>query len=568
MLRHRSFAHKKLILWDSPVVVRHVASEFEDVKTKLSELAGEGRTEDLIELVLSLLMEAKSHNTRLEVRLQNALRKLYGRSSEKISIDQLAILFEAAGDVPEAAKEIVAEALEEKQAEAETKTPPIRPKNNRSPLPDHLPREERIIQVPEGLRVCDLCGAQKKCMGHKTSEILEFVPASFKVIIEKRETLVCKKCESGVVTADSEKVMDKGRPGPGLLAHLLVSKGEDSLPIYRQAKMYERSGVTISASTLGEWMAFGTSVLEPLARHITRRVLKSFVIGADDTGIRVLDRDHPNGVKRGHLWCYIGDASCAFDFTPTWEAAGPTSFLKDFEGFLQGDGYAGFNQALAPPKEREEGTSLVPDERRLGCGMHIRRKFEEAAHANDTRGAVALAFFKKLYSLEASFKEMSDDERLEGRQELSLPILDELYLWIHSIHRGAIPGTPIYKATHYAIAQERFFRLCFSSGCFEIDNGRTERELRRVAIGRKNYLFAGSDDGAHRLAVLYTVLASAKMNGLNPLAYMTDVITKLQSGLPMARLDELLPHVWGSYYAAVTAPTVVAIAPAGPTVSA
>ena len=267
-----------------------------------------------------------------------------------------------------------------------------------------------------------------------------------------------------------------------------------------------------------------------------------------DTGIRVLDRDDPRGVKKGHIWGYVGDCNLvAFDYTKDWKADGPAKFLRPFRGFMQGDGYAGFDRALRPPDDEDgEEAPVVPENRRLGCGMHIRRKFEAAAQAGDARGAIVLSYFKKLYDVERSCKDdgVSAEVRKERRAELSMPLVNELFTWVAELHPKLVPGTLLHKATRYAVNQELFFRRCFDDGRFEIDNGEVERQLRRIAIGRKNYLFAGSDAGADRIATACTILGSAHLNGIDPLAYLTDVIAKLQAGWPMSRIDELLPDVW------------------------
>jgi len=517
------------------------------VRGKLEELAKAGRVDELLDIVVMLLEQVRADNTALQVKLHNALRSLYGRRSEKVPLEQLALLFDELGaQAPEAARDLVD--AEQKQAEQTVEQPegspkPLRRRRGRSPLPDTLPREKRVVRVPDELRVCKSCGAEKECIGHIRSELLEFVPAYFKVVELCREKLVCKQCEEGLVTAPNEKPMERGRPGPGLLAHLLVSKGQDSQPLYRQSQMYARAGVTLSPSTLGEWHAFACEVLEPIARAVRYRVLASLVVGADDTGIRVLDRDHPKGVKLGHMWGYVGDDGLVFfDYTPTWEAKGPLSVLEHFEGWLQGDGYAGFKAALT----QEGGEAIIPEERRLGCAMHIRRKFEQAADAGDARAAIALAYFRKLYEVERGCRAdgVGPDERKARRDENSIPVLDELYAWIEQLHPTLVPGDKLHAATRYARNQEKVFRRCFDDGRFEIDNGEVERQLRRVALGRKNYLFAGSDEGARRLAIAYTVLASCHRCGVDPLAYATDVIDKVQNGWPLLRMAELLPDVW------------------------
>ncbi|XXZ55363.1 IS66 family transposase [Sorangium sp. So ce341] len=259
--------------------------------------------------------------------------------------------------------------------------------------------------------------------------------------------------------------------------------------------------------------------------------------------MRVLDQDHPAGVKRGHIWAFVGAELVAFLYAPDWRAKHPAALLQGFTGYLQGDGYAGYGAML---RGEDGGEVIVPEERRLGCGMHIRAKFEKAAKGGDARAAVALAYFKAIYRIEAACKAeaLSAEARMARRQELSLPVVDELYQWIHELHLRLVPSTTLYVATQYAINQEAAWRRCFTDGRFEIDNGEVERRIRCVALGRKNYLFAGSDKGAQRLAVGYTVFGSCRMHGVNPLAWATDVIGKLQGGWPRERLDELLPDAW------------------------
>jgi transposase len=568
-----------------------LADDLRDVRRKLEQLVTEGRVADLIEMVMELLARMRDTNNALTVRLQNALRELYGKKSQKVSKETLASLLAALGhDVPPSAAEAATAPTPDGGAapcaaspEAGSATaaapeggnvpqPPEPPKpphgrGGRSPLPRELPRRKRTVKVPEAQRICPRCGATLIVIGYRPSgEILEFVPAHFEVIEEQREKLACPHCpEQGVVTAPSEKVMERGRPGPGLLAHILVRKFVDSMPLYRQTQEYEREGVSLSPSTLGDWSAFGLDVLAPVARRIWERVVGSSYMRGDDTGMRVLDRDHPSGVKLGHIWAFVGadfaqtaadgaptqDATMlvTFHYAPTWKAEHPQALLQDFTGYFQGDGYAGYAAML----HDDDGEPIVPEARRLGCGMHIRAKFEKAAKAGDARAAVALAYFKAIYRVEQACKDeaLPPDARKARRDEQSMPYVDELYKWIHELHPSLVPKTPLYVATQYAINQEAAWRRCFTDGRFEIDNGEVERRLRLVALGRKNYLFAGSEKGAERLAIAYTVFGSCNMNGVNPLAWATDVIGKLQDGWPQKRLDELLPDRWKGVAAAV-----------------
>jgi transposase len=522
------------------------------VRRKLEQLGDEGRVDELITLVIELLARMRDSHNALATRLANALRELYGRKSQKVRAEDLSSLLAALGpDAPASA------------VEAATPTPPSPPppeggvvpspseppkpprgRGGRSPLPDTLPRRPRRVPVPDAERRCPHCGAERVCIGQRTSDVLEFVAAHFEIVEEQREKLACPRCpEGGVATAPSEKIMDRGRPGPGLLANLVVKKFQDAMPLYRQSQEYERYGVSLSPSTLGDWAAFALDVLAPVARRILERALDAFYVRADDTGLRVLDRDHPEGVHLGHLWAFVGDGLVAFSYAPNWKADHPAQLLARFTGYLQGDGYAGYGAML---RDDATGELLVPEERRLGCGMHLRAKFEKAAKTGDARAAVALAYFKAIYRVEEACKKeaLGPELRKARREEQSLPRVDELYRWIRAIHPGLVPKTPLYIATQYALNQEAAWRRCFTDGRFEIDNGEVERQIRRVALGRKNYLFAGSEKGAQRIAVAYTVLGSCHMHGVNPLAWATDVLRKLQDGWPVQRLDELVPDVW------------------------
>jgi len=548
---------------------RELPDDLREVRRKLVQLADQGRIDALIDLVVELLARMRESHNALATRLANALRELYGRKSQKVSSETLSSLLaalgeevpagavEAANGAPPPAQEADATGSNAGQVPQPPEPPkPPRGRGGRSPLPANLPRRPRKVPVANEERRCPQCGGERVCIGYRTSEVLEFTPAHFEIVEEQREKLACPRCpEEGVATAPSEKVMDRGRPGAGLLAHILVKKFDDAMPLYRQTQEYGRAGVSLSPSTLGDWAAFGIDVLAPVAARIFERVVGMFYVRGDDTRMRVLDRDHPNGVKRGHIWAFVGAEEkptlVAFAYAPSWSSDHPAELLQRFTGYFQGDGYAGYAAML---REKSD-VPIVPEERRLGCGMHIRAKFEKAAKANDARAAVAIAYFKAIYRIEASCKEegLSPEERKARRDELSIPHVDELYRWIQELHPRLVPGTLLFEATRYALNQEAAFRRCFTDGRFEIDNGEVERQLRRVAVGRKNYLFAGSDKGAKRLAIAYTVLGSCRMNGVNALEWATDVIGRLQDGWPLERLDELLPDAWARSKAAARA---------------
>jgi transposase len=514
-----------------------------DVRRKLQELVSEGRVDELIELVLELLAHVRDDNTQLKLQLQGALRQLYGRRSEKVSSAQLSLMFEElSGVVPQSAQDALQSPKVDEPVPPPTHKP--RPLKGRRALPENLPRETETLRVPDEQRQCAVCGSEKKTIGFVSSETLEFVPAHFKIIEQKREKLACSVCEAQVQVADSNKVMDRGRPGPGLLAHIVVGKHADALPLYRQSQIYDRYGVHISDSTLGEWAAFAIDVLRPIATLVLWHVLKSPYINVDDTTLRVQDRKDVRGIKKGRLWCLVGTAPyVAFSYAPDWKADHAAEFLDGFEGFIQGDGYAGYARALGPPGQEKP---LVAHERRLGCAMHIRRKFEQAGETGDTRAAIALAYFRRLYDVERSCKqdELDSQGRKARRDELSRPVLTELHAWVEQIHPGLVPSSKLQQATTYARNQWPYFERCFSDGRFEIDNGEAERQIRPLKLGEKNYLFAGSENGAADIATARTLVNTCHRAGVDPLAYFTDVITKLQRGWLKSRLAELLPHHW------------------------
>lgn len=536
---------------------KELPDDLRDVRRRLEQFAAESRLNELIDTVIAVLAQMRDSHNELAVRLRKALRELYGRKSQKVAASDLSQLLAALGDAaPASAADAVKPPPDDAAppaAPGDVPVPPEPPKpprvrNGRSPLPPNLPRRQKQVPVSEAARVCPLCGGERACIGYRASESLNFIPARFEIVDELREKVACPHCpQGGVETAPSEKVMDRGRPGSGLLATLFAGKFADSLPLYRQAQQFARYGVRLSPSTLGDWMSFTLDLLEPVASRIGVRVVGSSYVRGDDTGIRVLDRDHVSGVKRGHIWGFVGlDDGVPlvfYDYAPTWDPEHPAAVLQGFTGYFQGDAYAGYAKMLRDGTEEP----LVPHERRMGCAMHIRAKFEEALKAGDKRAAIGLAYFSAIYRVEASCKAdaLSPDERKARRDELSLPHVDELYKWVKALHPQLVPKTHLFLATQYAINQEELWRRCFIDGRFEIDNGEIERQLRCVAIGRKNYLFAGSEAGARRLAIGYTLVRNCHMHGVNPLAWATDVIEKIQDGWPNDRLDELLPDRWG-----------------------
>jgi len=509
------------------------------VRATLLALLTGGQPETAVDTVLQLLTALQDHATALAQRVAQLLKQTYGRRSEQVDPAQLRLLLAALAGAP---TESPAAAATAPTLPAPPPRAPRRPPTGRRPLPADLPREEQVHTPPERERHCAGCDQPKARIGVERSEVLEWLPATFKVIVHLREKYACPRCQDGVVIAPvPEKVIDGGRPGPGLLAHVLVAKYRDHVPLYRLAGIYARSGVALAPSTLGGWVAEGAELLTPVADAIYATVLDAHVLQIDDTGLRVLDRSHPGGVKKGHLWGLVGDGRLvAFAYTPSWEGAAARALVETRRGWLHADGYAGFDQLFTRP-----GATAVE----VGCWAHTRRKFFEAMEAGDVRAALAVERIQQLYRLErdATVRGLDAAARLALRQAQATPIVDALGQWIADVHPQAPPRSLLGKALRYALNQWTALRRFLEDGALPLDTNGVERALRAIAVGRKNWLFAGADVGARRAAILYTLFGSCALCGVEPWAYARDVLEKVSgTTFPQSRLPELLPDRWGT----------------------
>ena len=301
-------------------------------------------------------------------------------------------------------------------------------------------------------------------------------------------------------------------------------------------KIFEREGMDLASSTLSDIVAAVHDALEPLARRIQQHALASHVLQVDDTGIKVLDKDSPAGAIRGHLWAMLGDQKwAAFSFSRTWEAKWPQALLQGRQGWMQADAYAGFDAIYQLGKAIE-----------VGCWAHARRGLFECVEAGDARAAVGLELIQQLYAVEAeaTAEGVGHEQRQERRQQRSRPITEKLLAWISQTHGAAPPKSPLARALGYCINQWEALMRYLDDGRLSIDNTACERALRPIAVGRKNYLFAGSETGGRRAATAYTLLGTAALAKLEPWAYLRDVLQRLIDGWPNSRIDELLPPNW------------------------
>jgi transposase len=385
-------------------------------------------------------------------------------------------------------------------------------------------------------KVCTQCGEKKTRIGEEVSEQLEYVPSSIFILEHVREKYACKHCQEEVVIAPKPaQPIEKGLPGPGLLAHVITSKYADHLPLHRQEGIFARHGIELSRSTLCGWAMTSAELLEPVAKAMRRQVLQSFLIHTDDTPVQVLTSEKPHATHRGSLWVYVGDANhpyTLFDFTWSRGREGPAQFLDDYGGYLQADAYSGYRELYATGKVTE-----------VGCWAHARRKFFEAKETSAVAAHLALHRVRDLYEVEKEAKGREPEEVLRLRRERSLPILTEFRTWLDDQRDRVLPKSPIGQAMGYALNNWDALMRYTTDGRLHIDNNTAERALRHAVVGRKNWMFAGSARGGHAAATLYSLIQSAKRHRLDPFAYLRDLLARVSTH-PNNRIEELFPDRW------------------------
>ena len=516
----------------------------------------------LIRQLLEQLNNSSRKLTQLEHQLQQLLRRLYGRSSEKIDSKQMALFTE------------LLKQLEAQNPPAEEPPPaaPAAPTNRkghgRRRIPDDLPRERVIHDLPENEKPCPCCGTMRTVIGQETSEQLDIEPAKLKVIEHVRLKYICKECEKkaaegGPQIQTAEKPLapiEKGLAAPGLLAYLIVSRFCDHMPYHRMERMLQRHGIELARSTQSNLAAQAAQALLPLHNVAIEDVLDSRVIHTDDTPVDVLDRNLKQ-TRQGRFWVYVGDDAhpqIVFDYTPNRKRDGPMTFLQDWgkdeRRFLQADAFGGYDGIYAG----EAGGNVVE----VACWAHARRHFFEAGTSDQRNSAQALAHIRLLYDVEhqawEQFKTQPPEGaglskrplsviRLELRQKLAAPRLQEFRKWLESLQATAggpiLPKSPIGQAITYALNQWDALCVYTTDGDLSIDNNVSENALRRIAVGRKNWLFCGSDNGGRTAAILFSLIASCQRHHVDPFAYLRDVLTRIAAH-PHHRLAELLPDRW------------------------
>lgn len=482
------------------------------------------------EVVVTELREQLSTRSaeieHLKLWIAKLQRMQFGRKSEKLDtqIEQLELRLE----------DLQADEGQSASTAQRQKRPFRTPQ--RKPLPPHLPRDEQVHAPAE--QACPSCGGHLKHLGEDVSEQLEYVPASFRVIRHIRPKLACSCCDCIVQAAAPSRPIERGLPGPGLLAHVLVAKFADHLPLYRQSVIYQREGVELSRALLADWVGACSDLLAPLVDAIGRHVHAANKLHADDTPLPVL-APGLGKTKTARLWTYVRDdrpsgsqdpPAVWFAYTPDRKGAHPQQHLKDFTGVLQADGFAGFNALYESGRIRE-----------AACWAHARRKFYELEQARPSPlTGEALRRIGALYAIEEAIRGKPSQERLRVRQEQARPLLDALEGWLRETVTTLSRKSDTTAAILYALNRWQALTRYCDDGAIEIDNSAAERALRAVALGRKNFLFAGADSGGERAAAMYSLIGTTKLNGMDPEAYLRHVLGRIAEH-PINRINDLLP---------------------------
>jgi transposase len=592
--------------------------DLEAVRALLVRMITEGHREEAVDLVIQLLADLREENVSLLHRLREALRKLYGRSSEKLSQKDKELLTRVLGDAgtqPPGATPMSTDnptgPAASQGAAGGTKTLPEGAAHGRGGKPTGLPEKRSRSPVPQRQRTCPQCGGALHPFGSVDSWQVEYVPGHFVVNTTEREQLSCRRCRDVVVTAPAPaKVIDSGEPGAGLLARILVDKAEDHLPIERQQRRLEREGLTVPVTTLAGWWGQSAELLRPLAGALQREAMGAWLPQVDGTGIDVLDRDHPKGIRQGTIWTAEGGRAVAFVYTPAKSVGlGKVLALRPTVG-ADGELVAPSNDTQADPLDDEAarspgsdaGTTPMPGgeipevatsdpedepddlpergaednkgpvprlggpiqcdgeklfssiQSRIGvvivlvhCWMHARRYFERAVKARDLRAAIAMDLIGRMYDIErkATEQKVSPEERARRRQAETWPLLEQLRAWVLEINPKVPPSTPLGKALRYV--ERRWFSLVVFvlDGRIPIDNGEVERQIRRIAVGRRNWLFTKGDDAARRLCTVASLCATCRKLGIDPWAYLRDALLAAASGISSQQLArDFTPWAW------------------------
>lgn len=518
---------------------------FEDLVTSNTALSGELRRAHEALKIAQLTIE------KMKVELAYLRRMKYGRSSEKLEHAQLELV---GGQVAQPEVDPRADAGEDDglksnvtslDAQRKKREPKARP--GLRDLPAHLPRRT-VVHTPQGGCGCTACGGGLREIGQDVSEVLDYEPGTFHVVRHVRPKLACAGCHTITQALAPTRPMDRCMAGAGLLTHIAVSKFADHVPLYRLCQIYARDGVEMSRSTITDMMANCASMLTPLAEAVGRYVLRAAKVHGDDTPIRALGGKGKKA-HTGRLWVYVRDdrpsgdkapAAVWFQYSPDRKGEHPARHLKHYRGILQADAYSGYNAIY------QEGRILE-----AGCWSHARRKLWDI-HVRQQRlpGTLAhqgLVRMGELFRIEAEVNGRSALRRRRMRQARTVPVLTELKSWMTETLAQVSAKSPMALAIGYSLSNWTALTAFVHDGRIDAHNNTAERALRGVAIGRKNYLHVGSDSGGRTAAVMYTLLGTARLNGINPQRYLRHVLERIAQH-PSNRIDELLPWAVAAHW--------------------
>ena len=490
------------------------------------------------ETLKAMLVAERVRSERLEQIIKELQRHRFGRRAEALPEDQLLLALE---DIEQTEAGAAAEA--EQKSPAERTAAARRRRTNRGALPAHLPRIETIVDVED--KACPCCKGELHRIGEDVSERLDVIPAQFRVLVVRRPKYACRACEDVVVQSPAlARLIEGGMPTEATVAHVIVSKYADHLPLYRQAQIYERQGIRLDRSTLADWVGRAAFHLRPIHERILAHLRSSTKLFADETRAPVLDPGRGR-TKTGQLWAYARDdrpwggsdpPAVAFVYAPNRKAEQPIAHLADFKGVLQVDGYAGY-RALA-----EKG-----DVQLAFCWTHVRRRFYELAVGGPAPiASEALERIAALYAIEKEIRGRSAEERRAVRHDRTRPLLADLDAWLRQKLALISQKTKLAEAIRYAQSHWVGLTRFVDDGRIEMDTNIVERSIRPIALNRKNALFAGSDGGGENWAILASLIETCKLSRVDPQAYLAEALTKIVNGHLNSQIDDLLPWAYAT----------------------
>jgi transposase len=531
---------------------------FSQIYEQVQALLAAGRQEEAVALLLAALSAVLRQSRRLELLLMQLRRAQRGTRSEKISPEQLALLLEelqqlgAAGPEQDATAEaledeVLADEIERAEEAAQERGERRRPRRQSWHARAGVERQIHHVEVPETERICARCGREQQRIGADITRTLEYVPAHFVEHEHHLEKYACSACKRGVTTAEGPaRLIERSAADATVVAQVVVSKYADHTPLERQRRIYDRCGVAIPVSTMADWVAFAGDLVQPLVDVLHARVLQADVVRLDGTGLKVLDPGNPNHVVHATLWCCVGDdRDVVFRYAESAHgASGPWQILRGRRGYIQADASNTFDRLF----NGQEASAVE-----VGCWAHARRDLA-ALLDTDCRVAYPLQLIRRLYRFEhlAGVQQLTPEQRAALRGERSAGVLEKLKRWLVATVEKEPPSSELAKAAGYCLNHWTALTRFVQDGRLDLDNNLCERQLRDVALGRKNYLFAGSHQAARRTAAIYSLMRTCAQHGVAPLPYLTDVLRKLADVWPKSRLEELLPDRWQQLHGAAS----------------